>query len=118
MKEKNDNLKQTPPAFLSVTVAWLAIILLAGQFAAVTTAGAQCTNCSREASFDQLFEEAAQRGTVLVIVRLNVNRLAELTAASNAFSVAAPGRSFPQSGKDADLALKSAIDGVADGVIN
>ncbi len=118
MKEKNENLRQTQPALLSVAVAWLVVIILAGQFAAVRMAGAQCTNCSREASFDQLFEEAAQKGSVMIIVRLNIARLQELTAASNAYSVMQPGRSFPQSGKDADLALKAAIDGVADAVVN
>ena len=109
--------KSKPVFFASFCLIGLTLALVMGLFL-TPNAHAECAGCQRGAQFDQLFAEAAQKGSVRILVRLNVERLEELTAASRAYAVVAPGKSFPQSGRDADSVLATAIAGVADGVIN
>ncbi len=118
MRSRVFAIRNNPLPFLFSCFIWVSISLLIGQAFIVPDAGAQCVSCAREQSFDNLFQKLEQAESIRVIVWLDVDGIKDLTAASNGFSVVAPGRSFPQSGKDADRRLKAAIDGVADGVVN
>ena len=117
IKKRISASKSKPVFFASFCLIGLTLALVMGLLL-TPNAHAECAGCQRGAQFDQLFAEAAQKGSVRVLVRLNVERLEELTAASRAYAVVAPGKSFPQSGRDADSVLAAAIAGVADGVIN
>ena len=54
---------------------------------------------------DRLVAIAQDKGSVKVIVRLDVSNIKKLTAASTAYKAVTPGQSFPQEGVQADAAL-------------
>lgn len=66
---------------------------------------------------ESLRQAAAGSGNVRVIVKLDVPRIKELTAASNRFATVIPGREGQWSGATADMELKQAITRISNEVI-
>ena len=69
------------------------------------------------ASFANLRETAADKGSVRVIVKLNVPGIDKLTAASTRFSTVLPGREAAWGGSSADMELRQAIMHTTDSVL-
>ncbi|THB78263.1 MAG: peptidase S8 and S53 subtilisin kexin sedolisin [Desulfobacteraceae bacterium] len=89
------------------------ILILTGS---VCTALAQTSGIASGDRIEQLIDIAQEKGSVRVIIKLDVDGIDALTAASTQFKVKKPGLDAPQGAASADLALKQAISSRADTV--
>ncbi len=89
-----------------------------GQFGPGHVEYAAADEQSQAAGLGNLHASAAAKGTVRVIVTLEVPAFAELTRESNRYRVMEPGRQFPDKGRRAGRALAGAIRSSSDAVLD